>query len=196
MIFIRLVRMLMMWACKVQKLVTPLGRTLEPCFAGALARTRAKSSRRACRPVRGPHREAMCALLLPRPSCQGPSVHRRCVDDPPRGLSRAIRRTSARISRWFGERPARRPYVQRFAIKRRCHRGSVARVMMKERQRARDRSQLAAARKSRSVHVIAGRRLRRWRTASSCRSTMISSSLNSFDRKRKAASCRARRSTT
>jgi hypothetical protein len=39
--------------------------------------------------------------------------------------------------------------------------------MMKDRQRARGRSRLAAARKSRSVDVIAGRRVRRRRMASS-----------------------------
>jgi len=49
-----------------------------------------------------------------------------------------------------------------------------------QRRRARGRSRLAAVRKRRSVHVIAGRvRLRRM--ASSCRSTTISSSLRSFD---------------
>jgi hypothetical protein len=51
------------------------------------------------------------------------------------------------ISRCIGGRPARRAYVQRFAVatRRRCHRSSVAGVMMKDRQRARGRSRLVAA---------------------------------------------------
>jgi len=48
---------------------------------------------------------------------------------------------------------------------------------------------LAAARKSLSDDISVGRRVRRRRTASSCRSTTISSSLRSFDRTRQAASC-------
>jgi hypothetical protein len=42
-------------------------------------------SRHACRPVRDPLREATCAPSSPRPPCQGPSVRRRCVDNPTAG---------------------------------------------------------------------------------------------------------------
>ena len=47
-----------------------------------------------------------------------------------------------------------------------------------------------------SVNVNVGRRIHRRRMASSCRSTTISSSLKSFDRTRRTASRRTRRSTT
>jgi hypothetical protein len=51
--------------------------------AGAFAKTRARSSHRACRPVRDPLREAMCAPSTPRPRTQGPSSRRRCADTRP-----------------------------------------------------------------------------------------------------------------
>jgi RNA polymerase sigma factor (sigma-70 family) len=60
--------------------------------------------------------------------------------------------------------------------------------IMNDRQRSRARNRrLAAARKSRSTVVHTGRVRARRRTASSWRSTTISSSLKSFDRTRKAA---------
>lgn len=55
------------------------------------------------------------------------------------------------------------------------------------------RSRLAAARNTRSASSRRGRTTWRRRTASSCRSTMISSSLNSRERKRSAATASARR---
>ncbi len=67
-------------------------------------------------------------------------------------------------------------------------------MTMKARHCARDKTRLAAARQSRSVHDIAGRRVRRRRMASSCRSTTISKSLNWFDRTRRTASCSSHRS--
>jgi hypothetical protein len=39
----------------------------------------------ACPPVQAPLPEAMGALLSPRPPCQGPSIRRRCVDNPAAG---------------------------------------------------------------------------------------------------------------
>src|SRR6266542_1618795 len=56
-------------------------------------------------------------------------------------------------------------------------------------------SRLAAARKTRSVSSRRGRATWRRRTASSCRSTTISSSLNSRDRGRSAATASARRNS-
>jgi hypothetical protein len=95
-----------------------------------------------------------------------------------RGFSRANRRTTSRISRPTGGLPARCEYDQRLATSWRCQRSSVVGVMMNDRQRARGRSRLAAARKSRSLSVTAGRPVRRRKMASSWRSTMISSSFN------------------
>jgi hypothetical protein len=60
-----------------------------------------------------------------------------------------------------------------------CRASGVAGVTMKKRQGVGGRSRLVAARKSRSVHVIVGRRVRRRRMANSCRRTAISSSLRS-----------------
>ena len=50
--------------------------------------------------------QAYCGART-RPPCQGLLVHRRCFDIPAAGFARAIRRTSARISRWMGGRPGR-----------------------------------------------------------------------------------------
>jgi hypothetical protein len=74
------------------------------------------------------------------------------------------------------------------ATNRRCHANSVAGVTMKDRQRVRGSSRLAAARKIRSAHVIGGRLDRRRRIASSWRSTTISKSLKSVERRRMATS--------
>ena len=89
----------------------------------------------------------------PRPRCANPRSFWGKL-----GASRARRKTRSRTSRRIPGRPTRRGYVHRFATKRRCQRSSVVGVIMKDRQRVRGRSWLAAANNMRSMVVIAGRR--------------------------------------
>ncbi len=88
----------------------------------------------------------------------------------------------ARTSRLIGGRPARRGYVHRFATRRRCQSSRVVGVTRNDDHLTRGRSRLAAVRNKRSAPRNVGRWTCRRSTASSCRSTTISSSLNSGDR--------------
>jgi hypothetical protein len=103
-----------------------------------------------------------------------------------------MRRISSRTSRVIVGRPARRRYVQRLATKRRRQRSSVAGVTMKDVQMVRGSNRLAVAKNARSAIVSGGRRVRRRKMANSCRSTTISSSLNSRERNRRTISCNTR----
>jgi hypothetical protein len=97
-----------------------------------------------------------------------------------RGFSRASRNTSSRTARLTFGRPGRRPgYVQRRATRRRCHASSVSGVTKSERQRALGSCRLVAAKNARSAGRNLGRETCRRSTASSWRSTTISSSLKS-----------------
>jgi hypothetical protein len=120
------------------------------------------------------------------------------ADDPlvaQRGFSPARRSTNSRISPPIGGRPLRPLYVQRLATSRRCHRSSVVGVTKNERQLDRGSSRLAAARRTRSADDNLGRSACRRRTASSCRSTTISSSLKSSERGRSDTSWSTQRSS-
>jgi len=129
------------------------------------------------------------------------STYRRCSQtvSTVKKSAAIMRSTSSRISPPIRGRPTRPAYVQRLATSRRCQRSSVAGWTTNERQPDRGSSRLAAARNTRSADFRSARPLCRRSTASSWRSSTISSSLNSSERKRNAAAAegvRARRSRT
>ncbi len=121
------------------------------------------------------------------------------TDDPlvaHRGFSRARRSTSARISSEIAGRPGRRPaYVHRFRTSWRCQPSNVSGRMKNDGRLALLSSWLAAARNTRSLSFSRGRATWRRRTASSWRSTTISSSLYSRERNRSAATASTRRNS-
>src|SRR5207244_298115 len=86
-------------------------------------------------------------------------------------------------------------YVQRRATRRPCQRSNVVGVTRNDCQRERGNNRLAAVRKTRSVVVSCGRCACRRSTASSCRSTTISSSLKSCERGRSKTSWSTPRTT-
>jgi hypothetical protein len=107
---------------------------------------------------------------------------------PQRGFSRARRSTNSRSSVETAGRPGRRcVYVHRLRTSRRCQPSSVSGETKNDGRLARFSRRLAAAKKTRSRSSSRGRAIWRRRTDSSCRRTTISSSLNSPDRKRNAA---------
>lgn len=112
-----------------------------------------------------------------------------------RGFSRASRRIRWPTSSETGARPSRLcGYVQRLATSRRCQRSTVSGLTNSELQLARGSSRLAAASSARSACRSRGRPTCRRRTSSSWRSTMISNSLNSVERKQSATNSSTRRS--
>jgi hypothetical protein len=163
--------------------------------AGLHAQTRARRFLDASPTAQDPMPSATSAPSSLRPTYPDPSAHQQSVDSPTAGcLARdGAPVLEALVASVVGLRDARRSNAS--PPKRRCHRSSVAGVIMNDRQCPLDRNRLAAARKSRSIVVSAGRLRCRCRMATSCRRTTISSSLKSFDRTRKAAIWRSRRST-
>lgn len=81
-------------------------------------------------------------------------------------------------------------------MSRRCQASSVSEVTKNTLHRARGSSRLAAARKARSAGTSAGRETCRRSTASSWRSTTISSSLKSAERKQSRTSAITRPNIT
>ena len=131
--------------------------------------------------------------LSPRRVRRHRRVHRRSAGSPSAGShARAAAPTHGSPRRPPG-RPGRLPaYVHRFRTNWRCQPSSVSGRTKNDRL-FRPSSWPAAARKTRSRSSSRGREIWRRRTASSCRSTTISSSLNSRERSRSAATASARR---
>jgi hypothetical protein len=101
---------------------------------------------------------------------------------PARILARQAKNQLTGLAADWG-RPIRTGYVQRRATRRRCQRSNVVGVTRNDRQVDRGNNRLVAARKDRSSSTAADVSARRT-TASSCRSTTISSSLESCERGR------------
>jgi len=89
---------------------------------------------------------------------------------------------SAVISAVTGGRPARRGEVHFLAIRRRCHRSTVPGVISRCIRSFPGRSRISAARTARSAQSSRGRGWVRRSTATSCRSTSSSASLDAAER--------------
>jgi len=129
------------------------------------------------------------AMRWPRPT-SSPWMRRY----PQVGFSTARRRMSRRISFEVGGRPGPRVgCVQCLAMRRRCHRRRVSGVTIQPFRRWRGSAAAMAPSRVRSLSLSAGRSVWRRSTASWCRSTMISSSLERPDRTASRASMVMRR---
>jgi hypothetical protein len=111
------------------------------------------------------------------------------------GFSLAIRSTRARIAHGTAGRPGNRlGYVQRRPTRWACQRSRVLGDTSRSRRSPMGSSLLSAPRTARSTQVKVGRGLCRRSTATSCRSTRISTSLAASDRASSASQLRTRAS--
>jgi len=101
---------------------------------------------------------------------------------PQRRFSRASRTINATRSSGIGGRPGGLGWLHFAAAMRRCQRSNVPGVTIRHVRSAFGKTRASAASTARSVQDKCGLGLARRSTATSCRSTSISASLNADDR--------------
>jgi hypothetical protein len=172
------------WISMTNKTYRRLRNTVSTCTKSH-AKMPAACDVRNCRQVGDARRSAgprpaaaRIRRMVPSPiRCPRPSSSPRMRRCPHRGFSRANRTTKPRSSSGMGGRPTGLGYVQRLVTSRRCQVNKVPGVTIRWSRSRLGNSRASAASSARSAQSSLGRTTCRRSTATSCRSTSISTSL-------------------